>query len=175
MNGRTQASLAQTLRGLRLHPRKKPERRPRDPLPVLIAYGDVPSARQALARITDMLRKTEPGVELHPMLWRFNQLDDPRWRDVALADAARAKAVVLAMSHESAFCARTQSWMTTLLGQLHGRSLTVLALIGEQEAWTVTLAQPRAEEKSERNVSQQPDATEVFASVVPKRLSACAA
>jgi hypothetical protein len=118
-----------------------------------------------------------PDGELHPMLWRFNQLDDPRWRDVALRDAARAHTLVLAMSDEAAFCPRTQTWMTTLLSRLRGSSLTVLALIGHEEAWTITLAQPRHEAAAAPQAQAEftSPAAEVFASVAPKTLRECAA
>lgn len=171
MKANSQPSLAKAIRALRAQSRSKPLAGPRKPVPVLIAYGDVPSGRLALMRTKSMLRETEPDGELRPMLWRFNQLDDPRWRDVALRDATRARAVVLAISDESALCPRTQTWLSSLLAQLRGSSVTVLALVGESEAWTITLSQPAAQ----RSTPPVEHAKEVFATVAPKALSACAA
>lgn len=112
------------------------------------------------------------------MLWRFAQLDDPRWREMALRDAATATTVVLAMSDEAAFCGRTEAWLTSLLVRRRGASINVWTLIGESEPWTMTLAQPGPLPAPGALLplhDPAPAAREVFASVVPKRTAACAA
>jgi hypothetical protein len=156
----------------RLRVKAKSAIRPTVAVPVLIAYADIASGRHALSRVTTLVRALHPGAESHPMLWRFHQLDQPRWREMALRDAARARALVLSMPHEDAFCARTEAWLTALLSRLRGTSLTVLALVGETESWTITLAQPKAA-RPQKAGYQAPD--EVFASVAPKRMTACVA
>ncbi len=110
---------------------------------VFVAYGDVGSARHALARVTRTLRTAQRRVEIHPMLWRFNQLDDPRWQELALRDATRSHLVVLAMSEANACCARTDAWLRTLISHLPGGlQISVLVVIGGTETWSMTLKAP---------------------------------
>ncbi len=173
MKTRRQPHLAKAIRILRSRAKAKTAIRPPVAVPVLIAYADIASGRHALSRVTALVRALYPGAESHPMLWRFHQLDQPRWREMALRDAARASALVLAMPHEDAFCARTEAWLTALLSRLHGTSLTVLAFVGEAESWTITLAQPKTTAARKAECQAAPD--EVFASVAPKRMTVCAA
>lgn len=139
---------------------------------MFIAYGDVPSARDAIAHVGRLLHGGKHATELHPLLWRFDQLDAPRLREMALHDAATASALVFAMSAETDFRPSTDAWISALLDRMHGSSLTALALVGA-EAWTITLA-PLAETSGEqRGVAAE--VREVFASAAPKRMAACAA
>lgn len=172
MNARRQPSFAKAIRALSHRPRGETGASSRPTLAVFVAYSDIASARTALNRLTALLRQTR-GAEVRPMCWRFDQLEDPRWREMALRDAQRAAVVTLAMPDEAAFCPRTQAWITALLERSQGGSLTVWAVVGDNEPLTISLAQP-----SRRPASAPPvvaAATEVFASVAPKRIAACAA
>lgn len=166
MNARRPPSFAKAIRALASRAQAEAAQRPRAALPVFVAYADIPSARHALHRLSQWLRKNHRHAELRPMLWRFNQLDDPRWRDLSLHDAQSTRTLILAMRDESALCARTQAWLAALLQRLHGTSIDVWTLIGETDGWTVTLSPPTAAPAPAR---------EVFASVASKRLTACAA
>lgn len=175
MKARSQPSLVKTLRAISSRAKAEAARGPRVPVPVLIAYGDVASARQAMSRVNTLVRTLRDNGELQPMLWRFDQLDDPKWREMALRDAGRASALVLAMTDEAAFCPRTEAWVNALLGRSRGTSLTVLALVGGRDAWTITLAQPAGAARETPRTAPPLGATEVFASLAPKRVVACAA
>ena len=126
--------------------RSKAQTHPRPPLPVFIAYNDVAAARHAMTRVTALLRSRQGGLDyqMQPMLWRFNQLEDPRWRETALADACRAGTLVLAMSNASALDGTTDAWLAALARRQRGTSITALALVGEEEAWTISLQQTAA-------------------------------
>lgn len=179
MKARSQPSFAKAIRALRAGAKARAKPVPPVPVRVLIAYVDIPSARNAIARVERLMHTspTERPTELHPLLWRFDQLDDPRWRETALRDAANATALVLAMSDEADFCPRTEAWMTALLNRMRGSNVTVLALIGERDAWTITLAQPASTlARQHAGDTTAPTApVEVFASATPKRMAACAA
>ena len=112
---------------------------PPQPYPVLIAYASVPAARQAMARLTEILRGQREAFLLQPMLWRFDQLDDPRWREMALADAARAATLVLALGSSATVGPGGEAWLTSLAARQRGAKLTALAFIGDDEAWTISL------------------------------------
>lgn len=146
---------------------------PRTPLRVIVAYADVPSARQAIARLTRQIALSRPDVELHPLLWRFQQLAHPRWREMALRDAAQADSVVLAVAEDAAFDASTDAWLHALAFRTGRRSVSVLAMIGETESWTITLtARPGLASVPDL---PEPRVAEVFGRVAPKPLAVCAA
>lgn len=108
------------------------------PYPVFIAYSDVPAARQAIARLDKLVQSTHGDRELLPMLWRFDQLDQPRWREMALRDAARANTLVLAMTANATLSSGTDAWLTALTARQRGAVISALALMGD-EAWTISL------------------------------------
>ena len=174
MKARSKPTLAKAVRVLSARA-KAGAGHPRLQVPVWIAYDDLASAREGMARATELLRTTHPHADLLPMLWRFRQLDDPRWRETALRDAARASALVLAMSHESALCPKIDAWLTTLLERMRGTSVNVLALIGASEAWTITLTPPPSVVAQEEPIVRPAAAVEIFASPALKRVAACAA
>ena len=180
MNVRRKPSFAEAIRALRASARVS-SANCRAPLSAFVAYADVVSARNALNRVSQLLQASHRHAELRPMLWRFSQLHDPRWRETALRDATQASALVLAMPDESTFCPQTQSWITALLERRRGTALNVWTLIGDDDAWTMTLSQPH---QISTLVSGAPTIAgsvaaaaprEVFASVVPRRITACAA
>ena len=52
------------------------------------------------------------------MLWRFDQLDESKWREMALLDATHAGAVVIALSDELPLNSAAEIWLTTLATQM---------------------------------------------------------
>lgn len=146
-------------------------------VPIFIAYADVSVARHAMHELTLQLHQTHPGHQLAPMLWRFDQLDRPRWREMALADATRASAIVLALSDEVPLTAPAESWLTNLAIRHHGASIQVTAILNE-ELWTISLnesstthathavsSRPARKKKSPASLVALPD----------KNIAACAA
>ncbi len=73
------------------------------------------------------------------MLWRSDQLDDPRWREMALRDAARADVLVLAFASTASLDVETEAWLAQLARRMRGTELTALAFTGEGESWTISL------------------------------------
>ena len=114
------------------------------PYPVFIAYATVPAARAAMARLAQWLEHQKENFQLQPMLWRFDQLDDARWREMALGDAARATTLVLALGDTPELGASGEAWLKALTARECGAKLSAVAFIGEDEAWTISLQQTRA-------------------------------
>ena len=119
------------------------------------------------------MRRRDSGFELHPMLWRFDQLHDSRWRETALQDAVRAAILTLAMPHIEALCPPIESWLDELLVRRCGADLRVLALIGQEDAWTLTLSLTKPIEIPAAMAARHPP--EVFGGVVSKSVTARAA
>ena len=74
------------------------------------------------------------------MFWRFDQLDSGRWGEMALHDATRAAAIVVALSDAAPMNAAAESWLTALATRHKGASVRVTALLNE-EPWTISLEQ----------------------------------
>src|SRR3954469_8812674 len=72
-----QSSLRRALRNRLKRGRPRSPMKVTRPYPVFIAYADVPAARHAMACVAQLLRAEGGAWHLQPMLWRFDQLDDP--------------------------------------------------------------------------------------------------
>lgn len=92
-----------------------------------------------MAKLTHLLQLS--GSVLQPMLWRFDQLTERRWREMAIRDACRAWTVTLAVADELAFDQVPENWLRAVLGHLQGSRLNVLALIGADDMWTLSFEQ----------------------------------
>lgn len=128
------------------HPLSRPPRRfrrltPPPPVPfdVFIAYADLPAARRAIAVINDVLRATGRRFAFQPMLWRFDQLAAEKWREGALADAAATSLVIFASTESGELSPALESWANALLARKRGGRLTLVALLGENDTWTISI------------------------------------
>jgi hypothetical protein len=88
--------------------------------------------------LTQWLHRNAPLHALQPMFWRFDQLDQPQWREPALIDSSRAAVVAIALSHESDLNSAAAAWLAALASRRRGKSITLLAILHD-EAWTVSL------------------------------------
>src|SRR4051812_13340126 len=80
--------------------RSDPHTRARASYPVFIAYAESSAVRSAMMQLDALLSSAGIRHEIRPMFWRFDQLDQPQWREMALSDAARSALVVLALSDD---------------------------------------------------------------------------
>ena len=117
--------------------------------PVFIAYADVAGARRALDRINGQLRTAQPQRELLPMLWRFDQLDQPRWREMALHDASRSAAIIVVLSEEMPLHAAAEAWLTRLAEE-HRESRIEVQAVFRDEFWSISLVRSAASATTER-------------------------
>lgn len=142
---------------------------------VFIAYSDVPAARNALHRVSLLLRsgKRREIFQFQPMLWRFNQLNDARWTAMALRDARLAAVLVIAMSDTSAMCQGAETWLAALASEPDGPAITALVLIGEAESWTISLQRTVQRQRSAAASRDLPPTNVV--SLPKKTAVACAA
>src|SRR4051794_601249 len=122
-------------------PRRRSTRRAPPSLPffLFIAYGDVAAARDAIDRVKQILGRAQRELAVQPMLWRFDQLGPARWREMALHDALRAHAIVLAMGNSPSLHSATDEWLTALVNRRAGAPINCVAFMGEEDAWTICL------------------------------------
>jgi hypothetical protein len=106
------------------------------PLNVLVLYGDAAAGRRAMAvlhRLATLL--DAPSVDLRPVLWRFDLLDEPHWREGALADSVAADLVIFASSGLGSLPEAVNSWAVRCAARPPGKLLTMVKLLGEAGAW----------------------------------------
>ncbi|MEY4940775.1 MAG: hypothetical protein RIQ93_2510 [Verrucomicrobiota bacterium] len=108
-----------------------------------IAYADVAAAGQVMNAINQVCRAAKRKHVLKPMLWRFNQLASPQWRDRAVEDAAEADIIIFASTPATTFPVALEEWTSFVLERRRGQSTTLVALLGPGDTWTITLEQPR--------------------------------
>ena len=65
---------------------------------VVIVYDDLPSGKRAIGTLAGVTRQLSGTIPLHPSLWRFDLLEDPRWRAEATAEAHPAGLVIISTS-----------------------------------------------------------------------------
>jgi hypothetical protein len=109
------------------------------PFRTIILYADLPSARNAMDRLARMVRHSQRVVVLHPTLWRFDQLNDPRWREMSLVDALDVGWIVFATRASFAIPAAASDWLTSVLARKTRNSTHLLMLEGDEEPWTVAI------------------------------------
>ena len=119
----------------------KSSRQPESAIPfkAFIAYADVTAARQAMNTINEVLQAAGRPHVLVPMLWRFEQLRGGRLREAALADSMHADVVVFASSNPGSMPAFVEQWVGEFLALKRGTRVNAVALLGEREAWTISI------------------------------------
>lgn len=125
-------------------PTRAATRPPETPLPfhAFIAYDDVAAARGAMTAINEVLRAAPRPHGLRPMLWRAAQLTSAHWEEASLREAIAADVVVLAFTGRSALSPAIETWVAQLLARKRGARITVVALLGEDDAWTISIEVP---------------------------------
>lgn len=141
-------------------------------VPVFVAYSDCTSASRALAALTAQWQRRGQRVALRPMLWRFEQLLEPRWREVAAHDALRAECVLLAIDRAEALDVQLERWIDALRDRAGSATLSLIVSVHNEDMWAMTMTGP---EKSAALVGVSPSPLEVTGSVVARRLVATAA
>lgn len=107
-------------------------------LKVFIGYADLRAVRRATSTIADAIRCSGQRVTIEPMLWRFDQLASNHWRDRAIEAALSADVIVLASS-ESGSGLAVEPWVDAFLAANRGHRATIVAVSGENEAWTISI------------------------------------
>lgn len=113
------------------------------PFRAFIAYADIAAAGGVMTAMNEVFRAAPRKYTLRPMLWRFDQLLSPQWRDGALGDAATAEIVVFASTPAMPFPLALEEWTAEVLKRRRAQSTTFVSLLGPGDTWTVTLEQPR--------------------------------
>jgi hypothetical protein len=109
-------------------------------LRVLIVYGDLPGARLTMERLGRLIRESaSPGTLLHPLLWRVDQLENPRWQDASIADAVSADWVVFATKAAWTFAPEVNRWLGFVLARKAREPLYLLALPQNETPWTISI------------------------------------
>src|SRR3954468_22791872 len=131
MQSDAHSSLRRAWRSQLRRGKKRAPARATRPHTVFIAYAEIPAARHAMEQMNELLRADGGNWHLEPMLWRFDQLDDPRWRDMALRDAGRATTLALAMNKSSTLTTSAEAWLSALVVQQHGATINALVFLGD--------------------------------------------
>jgi hypothetical protein len=109
-----------------------------------IAYTDLNAAREAMRVINEVLQAAGRRFQFKPMLWRYDQLGHRQWREISLEDATGANVVVLASGTPGGLPRVMAQWVGAFLACNRGRRATLVALMGRDDAWTISLQQPPA-------------------------------
>jgi hypothetical protein len=114
------------------------------PLKVTVVYDGLPAGRRAVSTITRMLNQAEEPMHLVPALWRFDVMDDANCRARATADAVASDLLVLATDRPDALPTHVESWVSDFIARRRGTSVTILAMWGMEDEWTVSLLERSA-------------------------------
>lgn len=103
------------------------------------------------------------------MLWRFDQLTEPRWSQTALHDALRAECVLLALDREDACKETVESWLKSLRAKAGDTALSLIVAVRNEELWHLSLT-GHPQPATAAAASTPP--AEVIGSIVTKRPAA---
>jgi hypothetical protein len=107
------------------------------PLKVVVVYDDVPAGQNAMRALGRMSAHLHPQDELRPVLWRFDLVEELRWRAIATGDIVAAGLIVLATSKADQWPGFINGWMEECLARKRGEPVAMLTLCGEQDVWAV--------------------------------------
>jgi hypothetical protein len=113
------------------------------PLDVLIMYEDVTAARRAVRAVARLAERLEDQVEFCRNFWRFDLLAEPACRAAAIQDALRADVVIVATRAAREFPPLVSRWLEGCLAHREKRAIAVLALLGSDDTWSISLEDER--------------------------------
>ena len=96
---------------------------------VVIVYDDAPAGEHAIRTLEGVTHQLSGRITLHPLLWRFDLLEDPDWRAAATAEAVQAGLVVISTSSKGDLPAAVRDWVHAWLGMNRGTA-ALAALLG---------------------------------------------
>ena len=106
------------------------------PLKVIIVYSDSAAGHRAMGVLLKLAANATERLKVAPILYRFELLDDPHWREVAVSDAADCDMIILSTSADE-LPESINEWAKASLANRGGASIAMLTLFGSQDAWTV--------------------------------------
>jgi len=105
----------------------------KEPLRVVIAYGDITAGQRAMRVLANLGRRLGDDVEFQPIPWSFDLLADVDWREGAASDAVRADILIIATSSPSSLPSAIGEWAKSAINRKRGTSAAVVALFGSDE------------------------------------------
>jgi hypothetical protein len=78
---------------------------------VVIVYDDAPVGKHAMRTLEGVTHQLSGSITLHPLLWRFDLLEDPDCRAAATAEAVQAGLVVISTSSKRELPAAVRDWV----------------------------------------------------------------
>ena len=115
-------------------PKKRPAPRA---YPILVLYADLAAGRNAMALISRLARQ-HATVRPEPMLWRFDQLADPRRCATAVHDAAKAEIIIVAISAATGVPDTIDSCLTRIVNQ-RSQAATTVIVAANDDVWTIAV------------------------------------
>lgn len=107
------------------------------PLKVIIVYSDAAAGHRAMNVLLKLAADSTESIKVAPILYRFELLDDPRWREAIATDAVDSDMIVLSTSGADELPESINQWAKAFLASRSGSSIAMLTLFGSQNAWTV--------------------------------------
>lgn len=102
-------------------------------LRVLIAYNDLAAGKRAMRVMISLGKGLGDDLELEPLPWSFELLQDADWRQVATRDAVNADMVIVATSDSRPLPPAVKRWVENIVGRKRGLDAAVVALFGPAE------------------------------------------
>lgn len=102
-------------------------------LRVVIAYNDLAAGKRAMRVMASLGNGLGDDIELEPLPWSFDLLEDVDWRGVATRDAVNADIVIVATSDTRPLPPAVKLWVEEIVGRKRGLDAAVVALFGPAE------------------------------------------
>ena len=106
------------------------------PMKVVVAYEDLLAGRRAVGLINKYLGD---GVDLEPVLWRFDLLDHAHWYKMAVKDSVDADLLILSTSGSSDLPGAVNNWLKESVNAKRGGSTAMIVLCGAEDAWAISI------------------------------------
>lgn len=107
------------------------------PLKVIIVYNDAAAGHRAIGVLLRLAACSAEPIRVDPILYRFELLDDPHWREAAATDAVECDMIILSTSAADELPESINEWAKASLARRGAASTAMLTLFGSQDAWAV--------------------------------------
>lgn len=99
----------------------------------VIAYDDFSAARRGMRVIADMARRAGGETKWCPLPWKFDVLEHPSYRQLAIGDAVNADLIVISTNAPQGLPPAVEVWIKSSLEQKRGDHAAVVALFGPSD------------------------------------------
>jgi len=111
---------------------------------VMILYDDLPAGYRAMELFSHLVEEHGDTIELNPLIWRFDLVEDPGWTEVLDQEAMRSDLFIISVGPKNGLPMPVRNWLESDLRFKRRASAAVVLLLAEDARLPDTTSSPPA-------------------------------